>query len=314
MEKVTVTQEEIDNGNGGFDKYMNYVVARMLQRSINPVCAEFEAINIICKDGHKVEFGSYKDAAGENISNWVIKFFGDRMNISYGLQRIAYEINRIVYLLFIPILPVEKILLTQAVEGLTEEMARSLSDKKIQIMEEKYNTLNVNIRKINIFEATTISHLETATQKLYSGAAHYALAKWESLQFVEKAMKEVLSKLDRHQKGADGHDIKGVLHDTWKGCGLPPLPGDLLENVMCSPAMRYEKTLQPLASTLGAYDSAIKLGSIISEQLSNNLSMAETMSVPLKNFVNSSDSTINRLIMALQARYGEWTNIKIIRN
>jgi hypothetical protein len=78
------------------------------------------------------------------------------------------------------------------VVGLTEEAVMRITSSKLEKLQADYNEFYTMFYDISRFDVTTIIHLESAADRLLAGAAHYALSRWESLHFIERAMKEVL--------------------------------------------------------------------------------------------------------------------------
>jgi hypothetical protein len=313
MQQVSISQEELSNGSGQFHEYMKFVAHRLTAKSADPRLSLFAAVDLIRKDGYKIKIGTYIDDAGVSVRDWLKNFYGERQHISYCLPSIAYQINGITYLLRMPILRGEKILISHAAIDLTEEVEREISDKALSAFEREYNEFYNALYQISKFDTTVVAHLETAAQRIFEGAAHYASARWESLHFVEKAMKEIIKPLGIDVTGADGHEITGRLHDEWMRVGKPQLPIDLLDSVTCSSSMRYEKTPQPYLVTLKAHHASIRLGALIAHEAPKIQAMGDSLSVSTKTLSRDASLEMARVVQALDPRIATLPPVKLVR-
>lgn len=299
MQKVTISQPELDQANGRFDDYMLFVTQRLAAKHVDPKIALFEAVTLIGKDGFQISLGSHKDAAAQNVSRWFDSYYGKRQHISYCLPQVACAINGSVHLLRMPILRPERMQLTEAVVDLTVPMAGLISSKQMKSLAEMYNEFYDALHLIAQFDKTTIVHLETSARYLADGAALYAEARWESHHFVEKAMKEVLEPTGIAITGAAGHEIEGALNNAWQEINKPPLPADLLADASCSTAMRYERTLQPMELTLRAHHAAIRLGARIAKCLPEIPPMVDELSISPRALKRDPVLSVIRAIAAI---------------
>ncbi|WPN98345.1 hypothetical protein [Pseudomonas sp. MUP55] len=299
MQKQEITQTELDAGNGNFDNYMKYVIQRVAAKGSDPAVAIFIAADIICSDGHALIIGSTCDSAGTNVINWIDGFYSKRAHISYCLPSIAYTVHGAPFLLRMPALREEKMPVTEAVVELSDRAASAISSSKFSLLESEYNEFYDALELICRIDTSIVAHLESAARCIYDGAAHYAMARWESLHFIEKAMKEVLFPLGVKIEGSAGHDLRGALHTAWKDAGKPSLPAQLIDDVMCSSSMRYERTEQPYSATIRAHHSSIRLGALISRELAAAPTMTETLSISLKSVSRDPLLAITRVISAL---------------
>ncbi|MDQ9169007.1 hypothetical protein Q8A64_01150 [Oxalobacteraceae bacterium R-40] len=314
MQKIKITQSELDEGNGRFDDYMKYIDHRLSSRSVDPRMALFTAAELIKQDGLKIYVGNHSDNAGLSVANWLHNFYGDRETISYCYPSIVYQLAGRPYLLRMPIQKPPEMLVSQAVIDLNEEIVKSLSDSQISALNKDYSQFYDALSLIARLDVTTVVHLEAAAQRIYEGAPLYALARWESLMFVERAMKEILVQEGcRNFRGADGHDIKGALHAEWTRLGKSALPENMLDDVMCSPSIRYERTSQPFLATLRAHHSAIRLGALIAKEIPPVPTMEEELSISIKEIARQGILALARLIPAL-AKTDEPTVVKLIRD
>lgn len=299
MQKISITQADLDSGNGQFNNYMRLVAQRLTARNVNPKTALLAAVSMIEKDGLKISLGSFKDAAAVNVSKWFDNLYGDRQHISYCLPPVAYGINGATYLLRMPILRPKAIPLTEAVIDLTDLSSQLISSKQLKSLAETYNEFYDALHLIARFDKATVIHLETSAQYLVDSTALYAHSRWESLHFVEKAMKEVLAHAEIAIKGADGHDIRGALNDAWLEAGKPPLSLDLLDHAWCSQAMRYEKTPQPQDATILAHHAAIRLGAKIAACLPAVPPMVDEISIPPNSLKHDAWLAVIRAVSAI---------------
>ena len=314
MKKVVISQDELDQGNGQFQEYMQYVERRLSSKYFEPAMALFNIIDIIKKDGYSIELGSVRDDAAINVEKWVDEFYAERGHISYCFPGVAHIVNGAVYLLRMPVDRVSEIVLTQAVISLTQPAADLISTKQLERLESDYNDFYNCYYGMSKFHPTVVTHLDSSAQKIYSGSAHFALSRWESLHFVEKAMKELLTPLGIKITGGKGHDIRGAVYDEWLKAGLQPLPVQLLDDVMCSAnSIRYEKTPQPFDSTLKAYHSAIRLGGLIAEQVPSVPKMEEQLAVTIGELSLDAVMAFARIILAVDPQAGNWPRVKLLK-
>lgn len=257
--------------------------------------------------------GSDSDDAGTNLSNWFQNFYGARGNISYCFPPLAYQLFGIPYLLRMPVLRPEKLLLTQAFIDLTEEISVRVSQKQLALLEQEFNEFYDAMDMIARLDPTTVVHLESSAQRIHTGAVHYALSRWESLHFIERAMKEVLEPLGIRAGGAEGHDIAGFLHEKWIQAGKTPLPNTLLANVQCTAHIRYEKAPQPFLSTLKAHHSAIRLGALIANELSTVDPIEEKVNIRLKDLARGGIMALARILPALAQLAPEESRVSIAK-
>lgn len=312
MKKIVITQDELEEGAEKFHLYMLYVKQR-ISGLADPRTAVFAAVDVVHKDGHEVSLGSFPDKAAQNISDWVDKHYGDRSHISYCFDPVAYEIGGHPYFLRMPVVPVEEIPLTQAVIDMTDDNAASISVKKLKLLEEDYTEFYNALYDISEFGTSCKLHLASSARYILHGKLAYALSRWESLCFVEKAMKEALHPFGIKMTGPDGHDIQNALNAAWIAVGLPPLPSPLLADVMCSTAMRYEETPQPFATTLKAHHSAIRLGSLISKQMQAPPPMGSEYIVKMKEFSADPFSAVLKLLKAVDPSTAQLPKIRLVR-
>ncbi len=64
MQKVEITQLELNVGSGKFHEYMKFVVQRLAAKLTDPRHALIAATNIITSDGLTLTIGSESDDAG----------------------------------------------------------------------------------------------------------------------------------------------------------------------------------------------------------------------------------------------------------
>jgi hypothetical protein len=313
LQKVEISQEELNQGNGRFNDYMRYVAQRLSSKSVDPRVALFSASDQIRDDGLQIEIGSFRDDAGLSVVNWMTNFYGERHNISHCLPPVACQINGLQYLLRMPILRPDEMLVTQAVIDLTATMSKEMSNNQFSYLDREYNEFYSALYKICLLDATTVVHLESSAQRIYDGATHYALSRWESLHFVERAMKEVLDPLGVKATGKDGHDVKGVLHDKWILSGKLALPDQMLSDVMCSAAIRYERTPQPFLATLKAHHAAIRLGALIASEILSMPPLEDKLSIPFSDICRNPALSVARIMQAIDASVANWQPVKLKR-
>lgn len=314
MKKVIISQDELDQGNGQFQEYMQYVERRLSSKYFEPAMALFNFVDIIKGDGYNIELGSFCDEAAKNVEKWVSNFYAERGDISYCFPGVAYKVNGAVYMLRMPVSRVSEIMLTDAVVNLTQPAADSIGSKQLERLENDYNDFYDCYYGVSKFHTIVSTHLDASAQRIYNGAAQFALSRWESLHFVEKAMKELLTPLNINITGKNGHDIRGAIYNEWLKAGLQPLPVKLLDDVMCNAnAVRYEKKPQDFDKTLKAYHSAVRLGGLIAEQIPSVPNMQEKLAVKLEEFSLDAVMTFARLILAVDPQAGNWSRVKLIR-
>lgn len=311
MQKVTITQDELNQGTGRFEEYMKYIAQRLAAKNINPKIALFAATDLIQKDGYSIRLGSFKDEAAINVSRWFDELYGERQNISYYLPAVAYQINGAIHLLRMPILREPTMHVCEAVIDLTDQMANQISQNQFLALEQNYNEFYDAMHLISRLDKVTVTHLEASAQYLLDSPALYAQSRWEALHFVEKAMKEQLDPLGVSFSGKDGHDIKGMLHDEWMKTGKPALPIAFLSDAWCSAAMRYEKTSQPFLITLKAHHAAIRLGAQIAECLPDIQQIQDKLSIPVGELNRDAALAITRAVSAIKSSKPE--PIKLLR-
>src|SRR5471032_878261 len=171
---------------------MTFVVQRLLAKPSDPKLVLFAAADIIASDGFDIIVGSNVDDAGASVANWLSNFYGDRQNISYCFPALAIQLNGIAYLLRFPIIRNSTMTFTEAVIDLSDQALKYASTKTLALLQHTYNEFYNALYLISRFDTTTVTHLEASAHHIYHGAAHYALARWDALFFIERAMKEVL--------------------------------------------------------------------------------------------------------------------------
>lgn len=312
MKKVSITQEEINKGEGNFHDYMSYVRDRLSNKFIEPSYSLFAVADLITADGYKISLGSNPDDAGLSVTNWLANFYGDRQHISYCFPPIAYQINGVLYCIRMPIERVKEIPLLEAVNGLTEEAVMRITRSKLEKIQSDYNEFYTMFYDISRFDVTTIIHLESAADRLLAGAAHYALSRWESLHFIERAMKEVLKLKGVRLSGSNGHDISGALHREWIKVGLPPLPIELLQQVMCTPAIRYQRAPHPFIASVAAHHASIRLAAIIAREIPQQPKIEDKMIINSSVLFREGALAIARLYKSLDPTSEMWETVRLI--
>ena len=314
MQKIEITQEELNQGAGQFDPYMEFVWHRISSKSSAEKLALFHAVDVIQRDGLSIQVGSNPDDAGIVVANWFSNFLGTKAKISYCLPAVAYQLHGIPYLLRMPIVQQSRLLLTQAVIDLTPEIAKSLSDKQTTMLQRDFNEFYEALFVISRLDATTVIHLESAAERICESAVHNALSRWESLHFVERAMKEVLDPLGVRTSGSQGHDIAGSLHAHWINAGKQPLPQALLSDVQCSAAIRYERSPIPFVSTLKAHHSSIRLAALIASEIPAVSEMKDTLTLSHKGLARNASLEIARAIPAFKKLIEPIERTELIRD
>lgn len=312
MKKVSITQEEINQGEGNFHDYMSYVRDRLSAKFVEPSYSLFAAADLISADGYKIVLGSNPDDAGLSVTNWLANFYGDRQHISYCFPPIAYQINGVLYCVRMPIERIKEIPLLEAVVGLTEEAVMRITSSKLEKLQADYNEFYTMFYDISRFDVTTIIHLESAADRLLAGAAHYALSRWESLHFIERAMKEVLEQKGVRLSGSDGHDISGALHREWIKAGFPALPIELLQKVMCTPAIRYQRTPYPFIASVTAHHASIRLAAIIAREIPQEPKLKDKMIINNSVLFREGALAIARLYKSMDPTSETWEPVKLI--
>jgi len=314
MQKCVVSQQELNEGTGQFDDYMKFVVQRLTSKETDPKIALFAAATIIADDGLVIRVGSEPDDAALNVSNWLNDFYGDRNKVSCCLPPLAYQLNGIAYLLRFPLIRPGQMLVTQAVIDLEESAASLISSKSLALLEETYNEFYDTLYQLCRLDTTTMAHLAAAAHNIYAGRAHYAQARWDSLFFVEFALKEVFRSAGiAVPKGSDGHDVRGTLHDMWVAAGKPALPRHLLDDVMCSTAMRYDTTPQPFLATMRAHHAAIRLGAMIAHELPALPTMGMEQSVDPKDFARDITHSLVCLMQSADPSVITGPHVRLLR-
>lgn len=84
--------------------------------------------------------------------------------------------------------------LTVAVEDLTDTAAASISSKRLLALTNDINEFYDTLYEICEFLPTAVIHLRDAAQRILKGPMFFGLARWDTLMFVEKAMKQLLPK------------------------------------------------------------------------------------------------------------------------
>lgn len=311
VQKILISQQELDEGSGQFNEYMQYVKHR-LSVDLDPRTALFSVVSLISRDGLKVELGSFRDAAAQNVDNWLIDYFGARAHIDFALPHLAYRLDGAIYLLRMPVPRMDLIPLTVAVEDLTDNAAASISAKRLLALTNDFNEFYDALYEISELLPTTVIHLRDAAQRILQGPMFFGLARWDTLMFVEKSMKELLPK-EISVKGADGHDVRGAVHEAWLAAGLPPLPMDLLDDVMCSHTVRYSETTMPVETTLRAHHSSVRLGALIARNLTIFDGRQDELSIKLEKVRPDPLLSVARIEKALMGVNGGWSRIELSR-
>lgn len=311
MQKILVSQQELDDASGQFNEYMHYVKHR-LSLDLDPRTALFSAVSLISKDGLTIKLGSVRDAAAQNVENWLNDYFGERAHIEFALPKLAYRLNGAVYLLRMPVPRMDRIPLTVAVESLTDNAAASISSKRLLELTNDFNEFYEALYEISGLLPTTVVHLRDAAQRILQGPMFFGLARWDTLMFVEKAMKELLPK-GISVKGSDGHDVNGAVHEAWIAAGLPVLPADFLDDVMCSPTTRYSKTAMPLDSTLKAHHSSVRLGALIAKNLAIIDGSQDELRMELEKVRPDPLLSVARIEKTLAAVSGKWSQVELTK-
>lgn len=189
-----------------------------------------------------------------------------------------------------------------------------LSDKQTSMLQRDFNEFYEALFVISRLDATTVIHLESAAQRICESTVHNALSRWESLHFVERAMKEVLDTLGVRTSGSQGHDIAGNLHVHWINAGKRPLPQALLNDVQCSAAIRYERSPVPFISTLKAHHSSIRLAALVASEIPAVSEMKDTLTLSHRGLARNASLEIARAIPALKKLMEPIERTELIRD
>ena len=147
------------------------------------------------------------------------------------------------------------------IEGLTAELARSLSSGEMRYIEEIFVLGLTGLQFLQeirgkVFIAEAIADEQAAVSHLFARTCHYGQSKWASLQFVEKLLKCYLKlKAVTYRRI---HDLT-ELADLAENNGLSPLSRQLTNNVQCPPDVRYGEIAVTLFEAVNAHHASLEL-------------------------------------------------------
>lgn len=266
MKKIQITQQELNYGYGNFHLYMNMIRENLISQGVEQYDALTAATTLITNDGHKIESGSNSNLAGLSVANWLLNFYDKKRDISYCFPSVAYQINGVIYRLCMPVVKGYDMSLIEAITNLTADVARKISEEQLEIIKLEYNEFYREFYRISYFDVTTLIHFEAAAERLLSGAAYYALSRWETLHFIKRAMWEILEHKGVKRRDNSDKDEISVIYKQWITAGLSPLPMHLLMQVICSPSIRYQKGPHSFLATINAHHASIRLAGLIARE------------------------------------------------
>jgi len=150
----------------------------------------------------------------------------------------------------------------QSLDSLSEPKAQMISEEAIRSVVEWHP---IAVRAMYILEATAERHdlvaeaqsdLKTAVVKLMERGDHYGSSKWASLQVAEKCLKAAI---DLHGGQYDWtHKLTGLGADL-AALGVQLGAPQILDDIQCSPKIRYRKEPCSRMQALNAHHAVVHL-------------------------------------------------------
>lgn len=273
-----------------FLQVMNEVDDKLRNEGTPIHSRSFGAIQIICQSRElqqKLGFNPEYSAVRNYIFNWVSPLakawyqerYGDRTTSHMGpgsypifLKHEPWEMN-------LPLLLGsfsftvnsnldDKCNILRFVKGMTSIVANNIgSDEKEYLLKEFLFAMNAveSLRRCSgsAYMNAARSDYDTAVDRLFSRHPNYCLSKWSSLQLVEKSIKSVLVQKGSFNKKKDRtYDLHTLARRLKNDLGID-LPRKILNDIQCSPGVRYEEEQVSLIEAASAARQALYLFSIL---------------------------------------------------
>jgi hypothetical protein len=150
--------------------------------------------------------------------------------------------------------------------GISPVIAYQLTDEEIVLLMSEFmqNHISINVLENNIntyeyFPEGFFDYKE-ATRLIIDQKANYGLSKWESLQFIEKLLKGVLKK--NSIPFGYTHRIDELNEIAKVKLGIP-VDNNIINSIICTPDVRYNKMLVNKTDAINAHKNTLKALSII---------------------------------------------------
>ena len=152
-----------------------------------------------------------------------------------------------------------------AIKGFPAGLASSLSNEEQKSIFDFFLLARGPLERLQFYKtepfiSAALGDLEAAIEHILNNIPHYGLSKWASLQFVEKLIKQLLTKKTIRFKF--NHDLKG-LAELAAQSGLPSLPIELINRIMCSAQIRYNEGGTTLDKAISAHHASIAIADIL---------------------------------------------------
>lgn len=235
------------------------------------------------------------ESLGAHIIDWYQKTYGKKLAIDLSLAHIVVIIKNEPYKLSLPLVPNihnvniffdysfvkypknlnkhqikgDTFNVANQIENITPMQAQSLNITDINTLLdtfEVYHKLFYDFKFHPIyskleFKNEILQDLRKSTNSITSIEPNFGYSKWESLQFTEKLIKSFISyKGDKFPKS---HNLIKDLNPKINNL----IPNQILEQIECSPSIRYNSREVSLNDAILAHNQSLKVFKLIMEEI-----------------------------------------------
>ena len=230
----------------------------------------------------------------QRANQWYRDRYGDRLLHDPRPGRVAFLLRQTPWVLYLPriygqvravshrtlkserfrtngVLPVYNVL--DGIEGLTEELKRTLSDTELgeifTSFQLGYNALiTVEYLCSNILVKAAMADINAAVDHIMARNPSYGQSRWASLQATEKTLKACIEL--KGGKYSHTHDLQKICAEA-SSVGIPTVPREDIDTIQCSASARYGTEPTTLSEAISAHHASLRVCLLAAEHVHQDL-------------------------------------------
>jgi len=245
-----------------FEVYMNEIDRRLIAKDVKIQNRPIMAWSEISKDLNCAI--SLRDEFSIKISDWYKTRYGNRLLMSFEIGKMVVLICNNPFLIRFPVIygapPVNPL---NFIQEITPDLLNSLVKDDLDYLA---NFIIKNYKSFNLISEhrfISISDIDIAVSQIMNQSPDYGLSKWASLQVAEKALKTYISRKNCNYQNT--HSLSKLLSQA-ETLGLDNITDSLINQIQCSPSVRYGEEKVSLIEAVEAHQSSIELCKLIAQR------------------------------------------------
>ncbi len=261
------SKQSLLSNSQDFEVYMKEIDQRLIANDVKIQDRQCVAIFEIHKDLN-CNFTS-KDELHNKISDWYKTRYGNRLLMSFEIGKMVVLICNNPFFVRFPVIygapPVNPL---NFIQEITPNLLNSLIKDELDYL---VNFIIKNYRSfilINEHRFISLSDIDIAVSQIMNQNPDYGLSKWASLQVAEKALKTYISRKNCNYPNT--HSLS-KLQSQAETLGLHNITDSLINQIQCSPGVRYGEEKVSLTEAVQAHQSSIELCELIAQNFDNEV-------------------------------------------